>query len=62
MSTEKVVDRRREALDYMNEHKINILFDFLGAKLARDKPQNPNEYLVQELQNILEHHSAGQSV
>jgi hypothetical protein len=56
--TEKIVDPRAEAMKYMNENKVNILFDYLGAKLAKDKPANPNEYLVQELEKIAEMQAA----
>jgi hypothetical protein len=56
--TEKIVDPRAEAMKYMNENKVNILFDYLGAKLAKDKPANPNEYLVQELEKISEMQAA----
>ncbi len=60
--SQTIPDPRAEALRYMNENKIQILFDYLGSKLARDKPSNPNEYLLQELQYILEAKSSNQSV
>jgi hypothetical protein len=62
MTDRKIVDLRAEALKYMNENKIQILFDYLGAKLAKDKPSNPNDYLVQELHNILDLKAANQPV
>lgn len=64
MSTEekKIVDLRAEALKYMSDHKVQILFDYLGAKLAKDKPQNPNEYLIQELVAIQDAQAAQQPV
>ncbi len=60
--SQTIPDPRAEALRYMNENKIQILFDYLGSKLARDKPSNPNEYLLQELQYIIEAKSSNQSV
>jgi hypothetical protein len=54
MADKKIIDPRAEALKYMDENKIKILFEYLGAKLAKDKPSNPNEYIIQELQNISE--------
>jgi hypothetical protein len=52
MSKEPIRDLRAEALEYLNNHKVLTLFDILGAKIARDKPENPNDYLVEELAKI----------
>lgn len=59
---EKIIDPRADALNYMKENKVQILFDYLGSKLARDKPTNPNEYLLQELQSLVDAKSSNQSV
>ena len=40
------------ALTYLNENNLIKLFDILGAKLAFDQPDDPNEYLVKELRRI----------
>ena len=57
-----IVDPRAEALQYMDKNKINILFDILGCRLARDKPENPNEFLVNELQKIQQQKAANLTV
>lgn len=57
-----IIDPRAEALQYMDKHKIKILFDILGCRLARDKPENPNEFLVNELQKIQQQKSANLTV
>lgn len=48
----KIVDQRAEALEYLNKHNILKLFDLLGAKIAKDKPKDPNSFLVSELEKI----------
>ncbi len=57
-----MVDLRAEAMKYMEDNKVQILFDYLGAKLAKDKPQNPNEYLIQELLAIQDAQATKQPV
>lgn len=49
-----IVDQRAEAIKYIKEKKINKLFDILGAQLARQKPEDPNEFLLNELKRIAE--------
>lgn len=58
----KIVDPRAEALEYMNKQKVKILFDILGSKLAKEKPANPNEYLLTELLKIQEQKAANKPV
>lgn len=48
----KIVDQRAEAREYMEKQKISKLFDILGSKLARMKPEDPNEFLLKELKDI----------
>ena len=48
----KIINQRAEAIEYMNEHKINKLFDILGSQLAKEKPTDPNEFLLSELHRI----------
>jgi hypothetical protein len=50
----KIINQRAEALNYLNKHKVIKLFDYLGAEVARAKPDDPNEFLKNELQKILE--------
>jgi len=45
-------DPRKEALGYLEQHKLLRLFDVLGAKLAVAKPENPNAFLLTELNKI----------
>jgi histidyl-tRNA synthetase len=45
-------DQRAEAMEYLEKHKIIRLFDLLGAKLAHARPEDPNEFLVNELTRI----------
>lgn len=55
MSKSKViVDQRKEALEYMEKHKIGKLFEILGSELAQNKPEDPNEFLLTKLKNINE--------
>lgn len=49
-----IVDQRAEATKYIRDKKINKLFDILGAQLARQKPEDPNEFLLSELKRIAE--------
>ena len=57
-----IVDQRAAATKYMQEKKVNKLFDILGAQLAKEKPSDPNEFLINELQRIAELKSQGQTV
>ena len=52
MSTEPIIDQRKEAITYLNEHKVLKLFEILGARLAKDKPDDPNAYIIDELEKI----------
>lgn len=57
-----IVDQRAEATKYIREKKINKLFDILGAQLARQKPDDPNEFLLSELRRISEQKEQNQPV
>lgn len=59
---ERVVDQRAEAMKYLEENRILKLFDILGAKLVKKKPKNPNQFLLGELQQILELKTTNQPV
>lgn len=58
----EIVDPRAEAMKYMDEHKVQVLFDLLGTRLARERPENPNEFIVQELKKIYTLKAANQPV
>jgi hypothetical protein len=50
----KIVDQRAEALAYLKKHDLLKLFDHLGAKLAKSKPDDPNSFLLAELDQLVE--------
>ena len=54
MSNKIIIDQRRESMKYLEKHKILKLFDILGSKLAKEKPENPNEFLLQEIEKIMQ--------
>lgn len=58
----KVVNQRAEAMNYLNKHKVLKLFDILGSQLAKEKPDDPNEFLIAELTRIMEKKSAKEPV
>lgn len=55
-------DPRKDAVDYMEQKNVFKLFDILGAQLAREKPENPNEFLVSELKRIAKLKESGKPV
>jgi hypothetical protein len=57
-----VIDQRAEANAYIQQKKVNRLFDVLGAQLAKHKPTDPNEFLINELQRIAELKANGEPV
>lgn len=61
-SMDEIKDQRAEAMKYLERHRILKLFDLLGAKLVKRKPDNPNEFLVSELEKILESKTLNQPV
>eukprot|EP00600_Ochromonadales_sp_CCMP1393_P007550 CAMPEP_0174968226 /NCGR_PEP_ID=MMETSP0004_2-20121128/8014_1 /TAXON_ID=420556 /ORGANISM="Ochromonas sp., Strain CCMP1393" /LENGTH=130 /DNA_ID=CAMNT_0016217431 /DNA_START=42 /DNA_END=434 /DNA_ORIENTATION=- len=62
MADKVIVDQRKEAMDYIRDKKINKLFDILGSQLAKEKPEDPNEFLLSELKRIAELKSLSQPV
>lgn len=42
-------DQRKEALEYLEDKKVLRLFDTLGVRLAQEKPESPNDFLLSEL-------------
>ncbi len=57
-----IVDPRAEAMKYLNEHRLLALFDILGAHLAKEKPESPNDFILDELNRIAQLKSSGQMV
>lgn len=57
-----IVDPRAEAMKYLNQHKLLALFDILGARLAKEKPQHPNDFILEELSRIAQLKASGQPV
>lgn len=45
---------QEEALKYLEKHRMIKLFDFLGAKIASQQPDDVNGFLKEEIQRIIE--------
>ena len=56
------IDPREEALAYLEQHNLLKIFDYLGAKLASEKPSDPNALLVSELTAIMHATARGNPV
>lgn len=61
-SDPEIRDPRGEALAYLEQHKLLRLFNILGAKLACEKPEDPNAFLLAELSKAAVMSSRGQPV
>eukprot|EP00981_Chlorochromonas_danica_P009712 scaffold2799_cov159-Ochromonas_danica.AAC.29 len=57
-----IADPRQEAISYMEQKNVFKLFDFLGAQLAKEKPEDPNDFLLSELRRIARLKEAGKPV
>lgn len=57
-----IVDPRAEAMKYLNDHRLLALFDILGARLAKEKPENPNDFILEELNRVSQMKANGQPV
>ena len=57
-----IPDKRGEALAYLQKHKLISLFEILGAKIATEKPDDPNAFLLAELSKAQVMSSRGQPV
>ena len=55
-------DPRIQAMEYLEKHKINMLFEIIGSKLAVLKPEDPNKFIVTELSKIASSKGRGESV
>ena len=55
-------DLKGEATTYLEKHNLIKLFEILGAKLASEKPDNPNEFLLAELSKAQVMNTRGQPV
>ena len=58
----KIVDKRGEALAYLQKHKLLQLFEIIGAKIACEKPSDPNAFMLAELSKAQVMASRGQPV
>jgi len=58
----KIVDKRGEALAYLQKHKLLQLFEIIGAKIACEKPTDPNAFMLAELSKAQVMASRGQPV
>ena len=57
-----VRDKKGEALQYLEKHKLISLFEILGAKIACEKPEDPNAFIQAELSKAAVAQSRGQPV
>lgn len=57
-----ISDPRQDAIAYMEQKNVFKLFDMLGAQLAREKPEDPNEFLLNELKRIKQLKDTGKPV
>mmetsp|Transcript_17776 Transcript_17776/g.29718 ORF Transcript_17776/g.29718 Transcript_17776/m.29718 type:complete len:129 (+) Transcript_17776:84-470(+) len=55
-------DPKQKTLKYLNDKKVVQLFELLGARLAFAKPEDPNEFLKEELAKIQEKQAASEPV
>ena len=47
------IDPRLETMAYLEKHNLLRIFDHLGAKLASEKPVDPNAFLISEISQII---------
>jgi hypothetical protein len=57
-----IVDKRGQALAYLQQHKLLQLFEIIGAKIACEKPSDPNAFMLAELSKAQVMASRGQPV
>jgi len=62
MSDPVIGDPRGDALAYLEQHKLLRLVNILGAKLACEKPEDPNAFLLAELSKASVMAARGQPV
>jgi hypothetical protein len=62
MSDPVIGDPRGDALAYLEQHKLLRLFNILGSKLACEKPEDPNAFLLAELSKASVMSARGQPV
>lgn len=49
-------------MEYLQKHKMNEIFEIIGAKLAVMKPDDPNAFIVSELSKISASKARGDKV
>jgi hypothetical protein len=55
-------DPRVETMKYFEQHQVLQIFDYLGSKLASEKPADPNTFLLNEITKINAARTRGQKV
>lgn len=60
--SDAIGDPRKDAVEYLESHKVFRLFDIIGAKLTYAKPEDPNAFIVSELSKMAAMASRGQPV
>lgn len=58
----EIIDPRVETLAYFEQHKILQIFEYLGSKLASERPSDPNSFLVTEISKILAARTRNQKI
>ena len=48
-----ITDPRVETMEYFEKHKILQTFEYLGTKMASERPTDPNAFMVAEISKIL---------
>lgn len=53
---------REETMAYFENHKILQIFEYLGSKLAAERPTEPNSFLLTEISKILAARTRSQKI
>jgi len=53
---------REDTMKYFEQHQLLQVFDYIGAKLASEKPSDPNAFLLNELTKINAARTRGQKI
>jgi hypothetical protein len=55
-------DPKADALEYLKSNNLLRLFDILGAKMVFVKPDDPNQFLAEELRKVIDLRAEGKPV
>ena len=58
----EIIDPRVETSAYFEQHKILQIFEYLGSKLAAERPSDPNSFLITEISKILAARTRNQKI